>query len=149
MSTKSLLIRDAVVALLKASPCGGVPDIRVFTDISHVLETELLPVILVDLGDEQAHRSVIGRMTHSVQIMVSVISAATKGVGAADAATHADPIIAEIHRRLVADTSLGGIAFDLICTATTRHRDELDRPVLVTKLIYDVQYKTIETSLEA
>lgn len=150
MTTKALQIRDAIVTLLRASTCGGVPSDRVYVDIATAIEGETaqLPAIVVELGNESAQRGAIGQMHRTVQVTVTVVSAATKGVGAADAATNADAPLAEAHRRIVADTQLGGKALDLIDSGIARERDELDRPVMVTRITYDVQYRTNELSLE-
>lgn len=151
MTTKALQIRDAIVTLLRASTCGGVPSDRVYVDLDDDIEgeTEELPAIDVSLGDEDSQRGVIGLRQRMVQVSVTVFSAATKGVGAADAVTNADPALAELHRRIVAEVTLGGLSFDLQDTGPKRERYKLDKSMLKTRITYDVQYDTTETSLEA
>lgn len=151
MTTKALQIRDAIATLLRASTCGGVPSDRVYVDIATAIEGDpsSLPAIVVELGNESAQRGSVGQVQRMVQVTVAVVSAATKGVGAADATTNADAPLAEAHRRIVADVTLGGKAFDVQDTSLTRDRDELDKPVMITRITYDVQYDTTETSLEA
>lgn len=150
MTTRALQIRDAITALLTASTCGGVPPERIHKDIAYALDAGAanLPSIVVELGHESAQRGALGRMDRTVQVTVTVLSGATKGVGEADAATNADAPLAEAYRRIVSDVTLGGLAFDVIDGGITRDRDELDKPVMLTRITYDVSYNTNDLSLE-
>jgi hypothetical protein len=144
MSTKSLLIRNAIVALLKATPVAGVAATAVYTDWSFAIKPIDMPAISVDLGNESApQRMLIGALDRVLQVKLSVITAGD------DATTAADPVIAEAHRRLVADLSLGGLAMDVKQDAISRQRDVLEKPVLITELNYLVEYRTTMTSMEA
>lgn len=148
MTTKALQIRDAIVSLLAASTCGGVPSTRIYADISHAVEA-VFPSIAVELGDEPApQRSSIGLMDRQVQVSVKVLSAATTGVGALDATTAADAAIAEASRRIMADITLSGISYDIQEQELLRLRDETNKPVLLTTLNYSVFYTTGDTSRE-
>ena len=148
MTTKALRIRDAVVELLTASTCGGVPAERIYLDISHAIEATF-PSIAVELGDEiPPQRNTVTRLDRQVIVKVQVISAATTGLGAIDATTSADPVVAEVSRRIMADVSLGGLSFDIQEQDTQRQREETGRSVLMTTLNFSVDFSTSELSRE-
>ena len=151
MTTKALQIRDAITALLTASTCGGVPATRIHKDLAFALDagTENMPSITVELGNEQVGRSDIDILHRTVEVTVAVLSVATKGVGAADAATNADSPLRTAHNRIMADRTLGGIAFDLEDRDIRRERGILDKQVMSTEILYEVGYLTSATSLES
>lgn len=144
MTTKSLQIRDAIVTLLKATPVAGVAAGAVYTDWHFAIKTIDMPAISVDLGDESApQRVLIGALDRTLQVKLSVITAGDT------ATTVADPVVAEAHRRLVADLTLGGLAMDVKQDTITRQRDVLEKPVMITEMTYLVEYRTTMTSMEA
>jgi hypothetical protein len=143
MSTKSLQIRNAIVALLKATPVAGVAATAVYTDWHFAIKPIDMPAISVDLGDESApQRVLIGALDRTLQTKLSIITAGD------DATTAADAIVAEAHRRMVADLTIGGLAMDVKQDAISRQRDVLEKPVLITELNYLVEYRTTMTSME-
>jgi hypothetical protein len=143
MSTKSLRIRNALVALFTATPVAGVAAAAVYTDWRFAIKPIDLPAIAVELGDEIApQRVLIGALDRTLQAKVSIITAGD------DATTAADTIVAEAHRRLVADLTLGGLAMDVKQDAISRQRDVLEKPVMITELNYLVEYRTTMTSME-
>lgn len=148
MTTKALQIRDAVVALMTASAVAGVAAGSVYKDWPFHIKPEDVPAICVELGDEQGPvRFVIGALDRTLQLKVSIIS---KGaLPATDATTAADAVVAEAHRRVVADLTLGGLAMDVTQDGINRRRDVLEVPVLITEMHYSVLYRTTNLSLEA
>lgn len=147
MTTKALQIRDAVVALMTATPVAGVAAAAVYKDWPFHLKPEDLPAVVVELGDEPVvQRALIGVLDRKLQVKVSIIS---KGTSATDATTLADPVVAEAHRRVVADLTLGNLAMDVTQDGgISRRRDVLEVPLLITELNYTVLYRTLNTSLE-
>lgn len=151
MSTKSLQIRNACIALYTATLLPGINTTAsiapsgIYTDWNYAIKAVDTPCIVVEMGDEPApQRVLIGAEDRSMQIKISVIGSAD------DAATVIDPIVAEVHKRLVADRTLGGLSMDVQPGAITRQRDNtMDRPALVTELVYQVEYRTTMTSMEA
>lgn len=150
MSTKSLQIRNKVIALLTATAITGIntsasaAPAGVYTDWHFAIKTPDMPCIVVEMGDETApQRACIGALDRSMQIKVSIIGAGD------DAATVIDAIVAQVHSRLVADLTLAGLAMDVKQDAITRQRDVLEKPVLITEMVYQVEYRTTMTSMEA
>ena len=143
MSTKSLLIRNAIVALLTATPVAGVGATAIYKDWKYAIKPADMPAIVVELGDETApQRALIGALDWGLQLKVSVVTAGD------DPTTTADTVIAEAHRRIVADLSLGGLTLDVKQDAITRQRDVLETPALITELLYVIEYRTTMTSME-
>jgi len=143
MSTKSLQIRNAIIGLHTASPVAGVASTSIYTDWHWAIKPADMPAIVVEMSDEAEPQSAcIGDLNSLLQIKVSVIS------DGSDAAATADPIIAESYNRIMSNYSLGGLALTINKGPTTRTRDVLDKPVMITEIIYLVEYRTARTSLE-
>lgn len=150
MSTKSLQIRNAAIALLTGTLLPGINTTAsiapqgVYTDWHYAIKAIDTPCAVVEMGDElPPQRVMIGAEDRSMQLRVFVIGAQD------DAATAVDAIVAEVHKRLVADFTLGGLAMDMKPGAITRQRDNtMDKPALVTEMAYQVEYRTTMTSME-
>lgn len=144
MASKALQIRNAVIALLQSPALAGIGSAGVTVDPDYAFRTADLPAVAVYLGDEQpSQRNVIGAMDRSVMVTVKVISKGDDAFAAGDA------LVVEAHSRILADISLGGLAFDISEQGIRRARDVLEVPVAVTELDLAVEYRTNETSLEA
>lgn len=63
--------------------------------------------------------------------------------------TLADPIIVSAHSLLMADRTLGGLAIDIMPTATDWQRDKADLASLWMLNTYEVRYRTAAADLEA
>lgn len=151
MSTKSLQIRNQVIALLTAPAIPGlntsasIAPAGVYTDWHYAIKPGDTPCIAVEMGDETPPQRVTIQMAdRSMQVKVGIFTAGD------DAATLADPFVVEVHRRLTADLTLGGLALDVKQDAITRQRDStLEKPVLITEMTYLVEYRTTIASMEA
>jgi hypothetical protein len=142
MTSRAEAIADAVFVALTAPPMTSVPAARVFRDLEGAVQAELLPAIAVETGDEPPPvRNVIGHKQRRVDIDVTVIAA---GCYAA-----ADAVLIEAFGRLVADPSLGGLAFELEEGATRRQRQDGERHLVAVTKTWSAQYRTAENSLEA
>ena len=143
MSSKSLLIRDAIIGLLTTLPVAGVATTSVYKDWNYAIKPSDIPALVIEMGDElEPHFSAIGVYDNALQIKVSVIG------GGDDAAAQVDPVLTESYRRIMTDYTLGGLALTITKGATTRLRDVLEKPVLITEITYLVEYRTDRASLE-
>lgn len=61
----------------------------------------------------------------------------------------ADPIVCDVHAKLMADRSLGGLAMDLWPIGVEPAFEKADRPALWSLLTYRVRYRTSTTDLGA
>lgn len=142
MSSKALLIRDAIIAKLTTPALTAVGSGGVSVDPDYAFETRELPVVAVYMGDESVERSLISAEDRVLTITARIIS---KG---SDAFATADALLIEAHARIVSDPTLGGLAMDVRNVGIRRSRDVLEVPVAVTELDFAVDYRTTMTSLE-
>jgi hypothetical protein len=107
-----------------------------------------MPFVAVYLGDEPAPARDL-TSTRDREVMMTIRVAACKGgVSGKGATASSDPLMVEIHSRLMANLTLGGVAYDIEEQGTRRQRDVLDKPVAYTEKDYLVRYRTTATSLE-
>jgi hypothetical protein len=60
----------------------------------------------------------------------------------------ADPIVVDMHSKLMADRSMGGLAVDIVPTTVDYQRDKADLTSLWQVNTYQVRYRTPDNSLE-
>jgi hypothetical protein len=136
-------IMQAIIAALTAPAMDSVPAADIHRDIVRAIEMDAPLAIAVEEGDEPApDYPFIGFLDRTLEFRLAVIA---KGK---NTATLTDPAIREAHARIMADTTLGGIVFDITEGETTRQRDTLEKPVLATTKTYRVRYRTRESGLE-
>lgn len=94
------------------------------------------PAIVVEPVNDNATQTTIGRLdwTLTVRVMVIVRGDIPDQI--------ADPIVQDIHSRLMADLFVGGYAYDLQPQSTSFELLESDMPTGVISLDYAVLYKT-------
>lgn len=61
----------------------------------------------------------------------------------------ADPVVSDIHSRLMADRTLGGLAMDVWPVSHDPQFEKADRPAVWTVLTYRVRYRTSTTSIDS
>lgn len=143
MSTRALQIRDAIAATLKATPVGGIAATRVFVDMKQATDPDAGPFIVVELGDEPPpEETVLGYLDRTLDLRVTVIGAG------ADPVAVIDPAVAEIHARIAADLTQGGLSTHTREGARTREREDLDRKLAAHVATYHIDYRTGFGSLE-
>lgn len=143
MASKALQIRDAVLALLRASPCGGVPANRVLADQVQATASAGGAFIVVDLGDEPPPEP--GTLVHAFRRVDLRVQVVALGI---DPHTLADAPLVEAHARIMADRTLGGLAEDIVEGPRQRQREDLERPAAAVETLYSIAYRTAFASLE-
>jgi hypothetical protein len=114
----------------------------VFRDLNGAIQSELLPAIAVETGDEPPPiRVVLGHKERRVDIDVTVFASGSYAA--------ADPARVEAFNRLMADPSLGGLVFELEEGATRRQRQDGESLVVAVTTTFSAQYRTAEYSLES
>lgn len=135
-------IANAVIERLTVPPMASLPANSVRRDPVEPARTDAMPVLVVEPGDEPAPvDDVIGRVHRRLTVSLTAIAAG------ASAASTVDAIATEAHARLMADVTLGGLAFDLSEQQTLRRRDELDQSVLAVTKLYSINYETNRETL--
>lgn len=106
------------------------------------LRREETPAVLLEFMQDNADYSTLDQMDWTLQFRVSVI---TRGDGPD---TLADPIVSLIHDTLMADRTLGGLAFDILPVSTQFRPADGDQPIGVTECIFSVRYRTLASTME-
>lgn len=143
MTSKAERITAAVHAALTAPSMASVPAARVFRDLHGALQSELLPAVAIETGDESepSHRA-NGFKVRVVDVRVSVVAKGSSPY------TAADPALVESHARVMADRTLGGLAIGIDEGQTRRERGEAEEQLGAITKTYRVQYYTTEASIE-
>lgn len=142
MTSKAEQIAAAVHAALTTPAMTSVPAARVYRDLHGALQSDLLPAIAVETGDEDPPvRIVIGSKERTTEVRITVL--ALTSFATADAA------VVESYNRIAAEPTLGGLAFEFDEGQTRRDREPAEQQrVSITKTLR-FQYRTAENSLEA
>lgn len=141
MATKRELILEAAkAALLDVCGING----RVWRSRVEAFQRSESPSIVVEPGNDEAAAPSASNcwIDWSLTLVVAVY---TRGHVPEQVA---DPIVSEIHSKLMADRSLGGVAMDVWPIAVEPSFEKADRPALWTILTYRVRYRTSTQSLE-
>lgn len=143
MASRAEQIAAAVLARLTVPPMTSVVAASVHPNLRGALQSERLPAVAIETGDEpEPARVAISVVQRRVELRVTVL-----GVGAAGYAV-LDPAHVELHARLMADPTLGGLALDVDEGAITREREDAERQRLSLTHVYRYVYRTSEESLE-
>lgn len=149
MASKALQIAEAIQTLFATHALTDIGIAGVQDDPDYHFELSDLPFVAVYMGDEPPpDRAVIGQHDNTLIITVR-ITARSGGVTGKSALASCDPLLVATYDRLMAEPTLGGLAFDIQKQHTRRMRDVIEVPVAYTEVDYAVQFRTTETSLEA
>lgn len=91
--------------------------------------------------NEQPNEDTIGKINADLFVEVQIYN---RG---AEADRLADPTVEDIHARMMADTTLGGLAFDISENGTTWDFDEADKTALIIRMRYQIRYRHNRNSL--
>lgn len=144
MTSKAEAITQAIVAALTVPAMSSVPAGRVYRDLHGALQSDLLPAVAVETGDESTPERRTTR--HKLRVLDVQVTVVAKG---ASPYTIADPALVEAFSRLMADRTLGGLALELQEGPTRRERGPAEEQVGAITKTYQVQYHTTEESLES
>ena len=136
--------RESILAAIRAVLTGttGVGS-RIYRSRIEPLARGEAPAIVVEPMNDVAEERTNPYLDWTMQVAVTVI---TRG-NVPDQL--ADPIIESAHSKLLADVSLGGLAFDIIPASVQFEVVEGDQPIGVTTMVYRVRYRTRLTDLTA
>lgn len=130
-------IATAAIDALTVPPMTNLPANSVQRDPVDPTQRSLLPVLVVEPGDEPPPvEQTIGRVMRSLSLNVTAVAAGSAGAATAEA------IIEETHQRLMDDRTLASTAWDVVEAETLRRRDELDMAVYAVTKRYIIKYIT-------
>lgn len=134
--------REAILAAIRTALTGttGVGT-RIYRSRVEPLARGEAPAIVVEPMNDVAEERTNPYLDWTMQVAVTVI---TRGLIPDQLA---DPIIESAHSKLLADVSLGGLAFDIIPASVQFELLEGDQPIGVTMMVYRVRYRTRLTDL--
>ncbi|MFZ9654550.1 MAG: hypothetical protein ACO29V_02835 [Limnohabitans sp.] len=134
--------RESILAAIRAALTGTVHvGTRIYRSRVEPLSRGESPAIVVEPMNDLAEERNVPYLDWTLQVAVTVI---TRGLVPDQLA---DPIIESAHSKLLADVSLGGLAFDIIPASVQFELVEGDQPVGVTTMVYRVRYRTRLTDL--
>lgn len=143
MASRAERIAEAIRGALTTPTMTAVPSARVFRELRGALQSELLPAIAIDIGnDPPPVRATISTLTRTTDIRVTVFGASVNGY------TATDPAHLEAYGRVMADPTLGGLAIDIEEGPITRERDDAERQRIAVTHTYRVVYRTGDRSIE-
>lgn len=134
--TVELQILKAMYQRLKACPdLEGVT----WSDRSFSVARERLPAIDVDLLEARPARA--AKPVHLYEVGVAVtVQEADSPTGDYSAAEKADPLVAAVHRVLMADRTLGGVCAEINPMGRRWRRNEIDGASVAVECLFQIQY---------
>jgi len=134
--------REDILAAI-ATTLEGTADVgsRIYRSRVEAFARDEAPALVIEPGTDRAAISTTCKIDWTLEVIVAVY---TRG-NVPD--TLADPIIVDVHSKLMADRTLNGLAMDIIPLAVDPQRDKADLTSLWTVLTYQVRYRTFVTDL--
>lgn len=133
MSTKREQVLQAVIAALTGTVQVGS---RIYRSRSEPITRGQSPAIIIEPVIDRPSQPTIGYLQWELTVRISVY------VRGAVPDQLADPIVADIHQRLFADTTLGGVAQDIMPSQVGFQIEEADQPAGLISCDYTVMYRT-------
>ena len=136
-------IRESILARLKGTTLAGTTSVgaRVFRSRADKFTPEEAPALNVRADSETPTENAIGKVDADLRVEVQVYQRGT------EPDRLADPIVEDVHARMMSDTTLGGLAFDITEEGTSWDIDEADRTALLVRMRYVIRYRHNRNSL--
>jgi hypothetical protein len=109
---------------------------RVYRSRVEAFSRDEAPAIVIEPGADRANVVATCKLDWTMDLLVVVH---TRGQIPDQLA---DPIVADVHSKLMADRSLGGLVIDIVPTLSDPQRDKADLTSLWQVLTYQVRYRT-------
>lgn len=101
------------------------------------------PALVVEGGPERCNIVSNCKLDWTMDLIVAIY---TRGITPDQLA---DPIRADVHAKLMANRTIGGLAIDILPTSMDPQLEKADQPALWMVNTYSVRYRTSVTSLES
>lgn len=136
-SKRELILQRMVTALAGSAGVGS----RIYRSRVVPLARNEAPAIVVEPVGDTCVQDTLGTLMWTMQVRVAVI---VRG----DVPDQlADPVMVDVHAKLMGDTTLGGYVIDILPTAVSFEMMEADQPAGVVSAEFAVKYRTALTSL--
>lgn len=139
-SKREQIMQAAALALVGTTGVGT----RVFRSRLEAFQRAEAPAIVLEPGPDQAAAPSASNCHLDWAFTLMVLVYARGHVPD----QVADPIVVDIHSRLMADRSLGGVAMDVWPIAVEPEFEKADRPSIWVVMSYRIRYRTGVTSIE-
>lgn len=136
-SKRETILQRIVTALAGTSGVGS----RIYRSRVEPLARGEAPAIVVEPVSDSATQDTLGTLRWTMNVRVAVI------VRGAVPDQLADPVMLDVHSKLMADATLDGYAIDLLPTTVSFESIEADQPAGVVSAEFAVTYRTALNSL--
>jgi len=135
--------RETILAAVRTALTGttGVSARIYRSRVEPMARAESPAIVIEPLQDQAAQNTSLPTLDWSLTVRISVI---VRGVVPDQ---QADPIVQDMHSKLMADLTLGGYAIDIQPQGVTFEMVEADQPAGVISCDYLIRYRTSVTNL--
>lgn len=133
MTTRREQILGRIVTVLAGT--SGVST-RIYRSRNEPFARSEFPALVVEPMQDSAEQTTIATLDWQLGVRVSIF------VRGAIPDSVADPIIADVHSKIMSDTTLNGYAIDILPTAVQFDLIEGDQPIGVISCDFVVRYRT-------
>lgn len=136
--------REQILAHV-ASALAGTTQVgsRIYRSRVDAFSRDEAPAIVIEPGPNRAQEFSNCKINWTLDLIVAIY---TRGQIPDQLA---DPIAIDVHSRIMADRTLGGLAMDIMPTLEDPQRDKADLTSLWMVLTYQVRFRTAADSLES
>lgn len=139
MATK----REQIMQYLKGTALAGTVGVssRIYRSRADKFMPEEAPALNIFADTEDPTENTIGKVDAKLRVEVQVYHRGN------EADRLADPVVEDVHAKLMADPRLGGLSVDIAEDGTTWDFDEADKTALIVRMRYIVWYRHDRNSL--
>lgn len=135
--------REQILAFFASTLAGTVQvGSRIYRSRAEAFARDEAPAIVIEPAADRAQTYSTCKLDWTLDVLVVVY------VRGAIPDQLADPIAVDVHGKLMADRSLGGLAVDIVPTTVDYQRDKADLTSLWMVTTYQVRYRTPDSDLE-
>lgn len=129
--------REQIMQRLKTTTLAGTAGVgaRIYRSRADKFMPEEAPALNLLADHEEPNENTIGKVDAKLHIEVQVYHRGN------EADRLADPVVEDVHAKLMADTLLGGLAVDVTEDGTSWDFDEADKTALLVRMRYIVWYR--------
>lgn len=138
MTTRREQILGRIVSALAGT--SGVGS-RIYRSRFEPFARNEFPAIVVEPTNDSAEQTTLGTLDWSLTVSVAIF------VRGSVPDSLADPIITDVHSKIMGDTTLQGYAIDILPTTVGFNMTEGDQPIGVINADFVVRYRTNLTSI--
>ena len=134
--------REQILAYAAAALAGTVQvGNRIYRSRVEAFTRDEAPAVVIEPGMDRAQEFSSCKLDWTLELLIAVY---TRGQIPDQLA---DPIVVDLHSKIMADRSMGGLVIDIVPAQQDPQRDKADLTSLWTVLTYKVRYRTDQQDL--